>query len=110
VARGNRLVRKLNPRRGAAWKTFAFSPDGRLMAAVASDDILLYEIATGQVRQHMAQKLAVGVRTLTYSPDGRQVLAGMFRGGVKIFDGALSRPSGFWPLRPLRPSPSSKTT
>lgn len=94
VATGQ-LVRKLNPRRGGI-KTFAFSPDSRLMAAVASDDILLYEIASGQVRQHMAHKLAVGVRTLTYSPDGRYILAGMAKGGVKMFDVRTGSAAGQW--------------
>jgi len=84
---GGRLVRTFDETRGS--HAFAFSPNSRLLA-VAAEDLKLYEIATGQERQH----IAVPLRALVFSPDGRYVITSLSKGGIQFFDASTGLPVG----------------
>jgi Tol biopolymer transport system component len=79
------------------FSALAYSPDGRTLAALIDDRVLLIEMATGKVRSELALGSAprqqtdmfgrtVSVGALAFSPDGRKLLAGCSDGAVRRFD------------------------
>jgi WD40 repeat protein len=67
----------------------AFSPDGRLLAAVSGEPkdqgaLAVWEIATKQ--QRLFHQEAVGVPSVAFAPDGKSVAIGLFEPVAKLLD------------------------
>ena len=80
----------------------AFSPDGRLVAALSHDwQVGIWDVATTRLRHvlEVPQGLVADNAALAFSPDGRQFA---FSSGVeaKLWDVDSGRPRGTWPLPP----------
>ena len=73
------------PVRGAS--TLVFSPDGRTLLSVWSNELTLWETATGRERLHGTLP-AGATRVLAFSPDGRLVVAGASGGLTTLLDAA----------------------
>jgi WD40 repeat protein len=84
------------PLRGSAIHNFwdlAFSPDGRRLAAVSREDVLLWDVATGQqvltLRGAPLRPGDIGFNPrLAWSPDGRRLAASNWNFSVSIWDAA----------------------
>src|SRR5205807_835501 len=68
-----------------------FAPDGRTVATVSgfqktTGQILVWDAATGRAR--FARPEAVGVRSASFSPDGRTLAVACYEGTVKLLDPA----------------------
>jgi WD40 repeat protein len=70
---GKRLRRSWQVERGNAWSA-VFSPDGRMVATDAGDEVRLWEVATGRLRRSFRAGEA-GTGTVAFSPDGTRVAA-----------------------------------
>ncbi|HWY85276.1 MAG TPA: sigma-70 family RNA polymerase sigma factor, partial [Gemmataceae bacterium] len=62
-------------RQGAALRTSALSPDGRLLAGGVSTDIQIWDAETGKTLQRIAGPRSGGVSALVFSPDSRLLAA-----------------------------------
>ena len=71
----------------------AFSPDGKLLAAGGSQDVRLYDVASGKPRW----SLEVPGWLVRFSPDGKHLMVTTDRIELySVADGALSRELGGW--------------
>jgi WD40 repeat protein len=71
----------------------AVSPDGRCLATAEDDgSILIYEIATGQVRRRLAGHLAP-VASLAFTPDGKRLISGSYDYTALVWDVSLTGPA-----------------
>jgi WD40 repeat protein len=72
VATGKRVRTLATPDRSVT--SLAFAPDGRtLVTGATSDDVRVWDVATGQLRRQIVHRAVYG---LTFLPDGKTVLAG----------------------------------
>jgi len=70
----------------ARWERVAFRPDGRQIAAAASDgSLVIVDVATGQTVATPARH-AASIVTLAYSPDGTRLLTASADASVRIWD------------------------
>ncbi len=63
---------------------FAFSPDGKTLAARGKDSVKLWDVATRKIRYEFRKG---EVKSLEFSPDGK-TLAATVNGGAALFDGS----------------------
>lgn len=64
----------------------AFSPDGNYLASISQDDTLIkWTVNLGTGEAFLSQKLASG-SSITYSPDGSQIMTGGTDWKVNLFD------------------------
>ncbi len=78
----------------AAWRTVAFSPDSRLVAAGAgmpgeAGDLVVWDIATR--KPHWAQRQPSGVASVAFSSDGKVLAVGTFSADCKLLDLATGK-------------------
>ncbi|MBU6277565.1 MAG: serine/threonine protein kinase, partial [Planctomycetes bacterium] len=70
----------------ARWERVAFRPDGRQIAAAASDgSLVIVDVATGQTVATPARH-AASIVTLAYSPDGTRLLTASADASVRIWN------------------------
>ncbi|MGR6920440.1 WD40 repeat domain-containing protein [[Actinomadura] parvosata] len=71
----------------------ALSPDGRTLATACLSTVRFYDVAT---RRQLGPDVKQGevVSALEFSPDGRTLVTGDFRGVVRQWDAATHRPRG----------------
>jgi eukaryotic-like serine/threonine-protein kinase len=72
-----------NEKRGAG--TLAFSPDGKLLAGRAGEDILVWDAATGQEVGRLAGHQS-WVNSLVFWPDGKKLASGSADQTIRIWD------------------------
>jgi WD40 repeat protein len=88
VATG-RLVRTLalgHPRIRPLFRSFAFSPDGKLLASRSEGGtVKLWDIASGKERRTLIQD-APDVSSLAFSPDGRRLACGSSDATLKLWE------------------------
>ncbi|SEH87624.1 WD40 repeat [Mycolicibacterium rutilum] len=73
----------------------AFSPDGRLLAASCSDDVVrIWDSDTGQPHGEPLRGHEEPVNDLSFSPDGKRLAASSVDGTVRVWDVASGRQSG----------------
>ena len=72
-----------HPHIRSAPKNLAFSPDGSTLAHVVSEDVVLWDVPSGQV-----EKILTGhtnwIETLAFSPDGKTIATGS--GEIRLWD------------------------
>jgi WD40 repeat protein/serine/threonine protein kinase len=74
---------------GPQWgRSVAFSPDGRLVAGEDFDLAFVWSVKDGRI---LAQIPEQRVNALAFSPDGRSLVTGSLKGGVKIWDARTGR-------------------
>lgn len=66
-------------------RDFAFSPDGKTLAAAGTNKVVLYEAATLQVSGRIEAKMSQVVN-LAFTPDGQTLVAGGENGKIHVFD------------------------
>jgi len=66
-------------------QSFAFSPDGRILAAAADTTIKLYDLASGRELRSFANHGST-VSSVTFQSDGRYLFSGSVDGWVRIWD------------------------
>jgi WD40 repeat protein len=66
----------------------AFSPDGKLLVTAneGSNQVHVWEVATGKKRRVAELKNLLSVSSLLFMPDGRTLVVGGSRGEVDVFD------------------------
>lgn len=65
----------------------AYSPDGKTLAATGRSSTKLYDAGTGkQLRLLQAQNTRIGVVAVTWTPDGRNVIATSVKKGAEVLD------------------------
>ena len=67
-----------------AFRTFAFSPDGKTLAGASREQLCLWDLVTGKQLRAIPQQGANGIITLTFSPDGRTLLSGNWEGEIQL--------------------------
>jgi WD40 repeat protein len=106
-----RLVRGLeeagSPHRNFDGSTRAFSPDGKLFAAGCGNDVVIWDVATGERRARLAGHRRAAEH-VCFSPDGKRLLSRSDDETVLVWDvaEALKLP----PARPKVPAPRSGET
>ncbi len=63
-----------------------FSPDGTILAGTAGGDIMLWDVASGEVIAVLAVGGRPGPTSVVFSPDGATVAFGLTDGRVKLWD------------------------
>ena len=63
----------------------AYSPDGKQLASAGADDVLLWNLSTGEP-QALAQTEPEAIFALAFSADGQQLLTGSDEGQVVLWD------------------------
>jgi WD40 repeat protein len=70
--------------------SFAYAPDGATLASAARDGFVLLDSTTWRVKRTLqlpeAERDAMGMVALTYSPDGQWLAAGLFRQTTRIWN------------------------
>ncbi|WP_340122705.1 DUF4082 domain-containing protein [Methylobacter svalbardensis] len=66
----------------------AFSPDGKTLASMDSDgQIMLWDVASGQVRVTLPSQFATLISSIVFSPDGK-TLASVSENSIRLWDAA----------------------
>jgi WD40 repeat protein len=82
---------------------FAFSGDGRLLAANSDRDLRLWEVASGRevwrVQIPPFQSYSSGVNPLAFSPDGKFLALGCADQSIRVWEAASGRESHRLPCR-----------
>jgi WD40 repeat protein/serine/threonine protein kinase len=74
---------------GPQWgRSVAFTPDGRLVAGEDFDLALVWTVKDGRILARIREQR---VNALAFSPDGRRLVTGSLKGGVKIWDTRTGR-------------------
>lgn len=83
-----RLLHTLTHRKNASLNCVAFSPNGKLLAAMDRDDsVILWDFESGkQIHRWKLDTNNWLNNRLAFSPDGRCIAAGEINGGVHLFD------------------------
>lgn len=93
--------------------TVGFSPDGKMVAVGSLDGVMLWELSTGKPMRKLTRprladdpandRLSMFARlpsSITYTPDGRQLIAGWSNGALTAWDAASGKSA--WAARPHR--------
>ena len=67
-----------------AFRTFAFSPDGKTLAGASREQLCLWDLVTGNQLSALPQQWPDVITTLTFSPDGRILLSGNWEGKIQL--------------------------
>ena len=67
-----------------AFRTFAFSPDGKTLAGASLEQLCLWDLVTGNQLSALPQQWPDAITTLTFSPDGRILLSGNRKGKIQL--------------------------
>ena len=91
----------------------SFSPDGKILAS-GSNQLFLWDTATGGQLRTTSRELTSGISTLVFSPDGDTLVAGNWDGILELWDvrtgGLLSTHTGHTKgINALKFSADSKT-
>jgi WD40 repeat protein len=73
-----------------AVNSIAFSPDGKTLA-VATDNVRLYDVATGEEKAFLHGHKERGVNAVAFSPDGKTLASASMDNTVKLWDVALAK-------------------
>ena len=78
-------IATLYPRRSQV-TSVDFSPDGTILAGTAGSDIMLWDVASGEVIAVLAVGGRPGPYCVVFSPDGTTLATGLTDGRVKLWD------------------------
>jgi WD40 repeat protein/DNA-binding SARP family transcriptional activator len=86
------LVRSLSGDPDTVGYDIAFSPDGRLLAASWISQVLVWDVATGELRLRLPGQVVAGMATrLNFSPDSTRLAVANMDGQPKVWDLASGR-------------------
>lgn len=72
----------------------AFSPDGSLFVTSGSNpNLILWDARTGQQLRVIPSGHAIDVRSLLWSPDGKQLVSTDLRGGIRLWKLGMTEPA-----------------
>jgi WD40 repeat protein len=81
LASGKRLTPLLS-----GGRRLAFSPDGKLLAAVRLETVVLWDVVTGTRKGEFEGSPGFGVSCLACSRDGKLLATGGYDGAVRLWD------------------------
>lgn len=97
-------LRKLTVAEGTRLYSYAFSPDGKTLAAGTNQGFLFWEVATFKERGHIAADKHLGYQ-MVFSPDSRTLISlGRVDHHVKVWDVGTGKELHDWPAGKSRPS------
>jgi WD40 repeat protein len=91
-AKTMKFIRKLSDAESSRLSSFAFSPDGRILAVCSWDGVYLWTVGTW-TRRTMRSSVGAVIHSLAFTPDGGTLSVGG-RGGLALLDVATGRQIG----------------